>query len=147
MKLLNFSIVGEHGIGIEVEALGTIWNLHDSSFRCLHHDILGAKVRLEWKNDSPATHEYPAVRFGIVFHGAHQFEVSARDHEMPLDEDRCLEFVSGVDAPACLAETVYHGYSTVAPLGPDYLLFFTFRGGQRILVGADGAEFVLLDAT
>ncbi len=147
MKLSNFSIIGEHGIGIEIEAFGVKWNLHDSAFLWLRHDLAEAKVHLEWETGGYlALQEDTADRFGIVFHDVYQFEVSARDPEMPLGEDLCLDFISGVSAPAVLAETVYHGYHPTMPLTPDFLLFLTFRGGQRILIGADHADFVLLPA-
>jgi hypothetical protein len=148
MQLMNFSIVGQEGIGIEIEAFGCIWNLHACPFLRMQHSIEEAKVELEWGSNElmhPQS-KYPASCFAIVFHNVSQFEVSARDREMPLEEDLCLEFVSGVHAPAILAETIYHSYSPTIPLGPNFLLFFTFRGGQRILVGADRAEFVLLNA-
>ncbi|MCW3058220.1 MAG: hypothetical protein JWQ02_41 [Capsulimonas sp.] len=147
MKLINFHIVGKDGIGIEVEAFGVLWNLHDSYLTSISQNILGASVRLAWENyNYQGDSKYPAYQFAIDCYDVHQFEISARDPEMPRDEDSCLDFISGVPSPAILAETMNHSYSPMIAAPSDFLLFLTFRGGQRILIGAERAEFILLDS-
>jgi len=147
MHLVNFG--HPENYGIEIDAYGVVWNLHDSQFQFLRQDIVKGTVELRWELSEyhKASGQYPSYRFSILFSEVSQFEICPRDTKMPRNEDECLELFQRVDNPASLTAPASLGRSSMMPLQPDYLMLFEFHGGQKILIGAETATFVLLSNT
>jgi hypothetical protein len=145
MQLLNFTLDTLDGdVGTKIKALDITWDLHELCFRSLSHWVSdAATVELEWDycGYGNLTAAPPCSRFALRFLGVSQLEIGLRDKEMPLNEDECLDLYQCVDNPASLAQNSYGRYPG-SKLGADFLLLFTFRGGQNILIAAETAEFV-----
>ena len=169
MYLVNFSPVrdtSEHGWGRALRALGTTWDLHNyAGFEGFDYAVSwtdSASLTLKWRIPASVTEwartygvpnpegvpVYPGTRFAVVFTAVDYLEVSPRDPVMPGEEDATLDAVGCLEASANSKEFRDEGwfpnYDPADGAGPFHFMF-RFWGGQFIRVGAEKAEFVLLD--
>ncbi len=147
MQLSNFQII-EQRFGIEIDALGEVWNLHDAYYLGLHHSfaynkrdfVTSNEVELSWQVD-PA--RYSAKGFSLVFHEVTYFEVTPRDEVMPLNEDTCLDSVGRILQTDETNELkARRAISTASSHTENYHLSFRFHGGQTVRIESQSAEFV-----
>lgn len=157
MRLSNFSLTDD-GAQIALDAEGFQWNLHDyADFEGFEYSttITGSTLTLKWHlgariicwRDAGCQYEvpnYPANGFVLIFSNVDYLEITPRDAEIPKDEDLGISSVSRVEADGnSLSESLLYNVPCEEAL-PSHLLF-CFNGGQSIRVGAENAEFVLVD--
>lgn len=148
MRFLNFAL-GEGTHPIEIKAVGLIWDLHNvMDFARVTQDISANSVEMHWQvNRAYALQEYPAELFSILFSDIEYFEIKQRDDSLPHSEDNCLASISRIHSTE--SWEIIEKYGGAPPLeeitGEDFHLLFEFQGGQRIRIGAQIAEFRVLN--
>lgn len=143
MKLTNFRLENEPcPRGIEVD--GNVLDLHNSfCFEELHQDIAERTVTMLWRPSGYGASPLPKYGFELVFSDVVYFEVTPRDQEIPdFGEDFCLGGVDPVPHDDDTFELLAHGVP-YPPNFPDenFHLWFCFRSGQHVRIGAGSAEF------
>jgi hypothetical protein len=143
MKLINISLKDEP-LSIYIQADGHVLDLHNAfDFEGFRQNIGERSVSLFWRSNRYAILPLPVLAFEIVFADVDYFEVTPRDPEIPdFGEDLCLSGLSRVWTNDATQELISHG----VPLRPEFTdgrfhLWFAFRSGQNIRVGAKTAEF------
>ena len=165
MHLSNFTLttdVSAHGHLITLNAHGLEWDLHNhADFEGFDYSttITSSSLTLKWRigerirewRDAGGQYgvpNYPCNRFCIVFTNVGCLEIAPRDGKMPKGEDLGISYVSFIEAGENLEG--YKHYELIPCYDPSketlpYHLIFRFNGGQIIRVGAEKADFVLLD--
>ncbi len=171
MQLVNFKPItdnSERGWGIALHALGVTWDLHNyAGFEGFDYVVLwtdSATLTLKWRIPKSVTEwadiygvpnaqgvpVYPGTRFCLVFTAVDYLEVAPRDPAMPMGEDATLDAVGCIEAGADSKEFRdlgwFPNHDPAADASPFHMMF-RFWGGQFVRVGAERAEFVLLDET
>ena len=142
MQLINLRL-REEPLSSGIEAEGHIWDFHDSlDFEGIYQKIGERSVTLSWRPGPYGALPFPVETVEIVFTGVDYFEVTPRDSEIPdLGEDTCLSGLSRVSPEADTQELIAHGVPLLAPSDERFHLWFEFRGGQRLRIGAERAIF------
>lgn len=165
MHLSNFSLTTDasaHGYLITLNAHGFEWDLHNyADFEGFDYatTITGSTLTLEWRiakriikwrdaGNQYGVPSYPCNCFCIVFTNVDYLEAAPRDVQMPRGEDLGISYVSFIEASDDLKD--YRHSQLIPCYDPSketlpYHMIFRFNGGQIIRVGAEQAEFVLLD--
>ncbi|MDQ6631030.1 MAG: hypothetical protein M3Y82_04640 [Verrucomicrobiota bacterium] len=144
MKFKNFTIVDEP-YSIEIEALGVVWDLHNvADFLSFTQDVHQNSVVMKWQiNQTYALQEYPADKFELLFSDVNCLEISPRDKELPHSEDDCVASISRVPPSQPMSSLAEHEID----INQDetFHLVFAFQSEQRIRIGAQMAEFRLVE--
>jgi len=142
MKLINIRL-NDEPLSICIEADGHVWDLHNAfEFEGLRQNIPEQSVHLFWRTSIYADPLQSVEHFGILFSGVDYFEVTPRDAEIPdFGEDLCLSGLSRVSPDDASQDLIAQGVPV--PDFPDdrFHLWFAFRSGQHIRVGAETAIF------
>ena len=169
MYLSNFATivdVSNRGWLTTLKAFGVEWDLHnytafdgfDYSTAVTDHNVLVLKWHIreaviEWRDAQAVSTAqgipfYPSNSFRLVFSNVNYLEVAPRDFEMPSDEDKTLSSVSCIEADEDSKDYIA---SQAIPIhdpnreGVPFHIVFRFQAGQFIRIGAETAEFVLVD--
>jgi len=145
LKLINLNLIDEP-LSICIEADGLVWDLHNAfDFVGLRQDIAERSVSLLWRSSRYSQSLLSAPQaFEITFAVVDYFEVTPRDPEIPnFGEDFCLSGLSRVFSTDDTQDLINFGVPE--PNFPDenFHLWFIFRSGQHIRIGAESATFVL----
>lgn len=142
MKLVNLRLNGEP-LASGIEAEGHVWDFHDSlALESTSQNVSKRSVRLSWRPGLYGELPFPVRAVELVFTGVSYFEVTPRDAEIPdFGEDTCLSGVSRVSPEEDTHELLVRGVPLLAPEVDQFHLWFEFRGGQRIRIGAKSVVF------
>ena len=147
MKLVNFRPQNEQlSFGIEVE--GHVWDFHDAlDLEGIHQNIIERSVSLCWRPSHYGELPFPVQAVEIFFVGVDYFEVTPRDGEiLDFGEDTCLNGLSRVLPEDDTRELIAHGVPLLDPEEERFHLWFEFRGGQHLRIGAEAATFQIRDS-
>lgn len=144
MKLINIHLKDEP-LSICIEADGNVWDLHNAfDFEGFRQNIGERSVSLFWKTSYYADAAKPVQEFEIMFATVDYFEVTPRDAEIPdYGEDFCLAGLSRIPVDEDSQELMAHGVPQVNFPDECFHLWFMFRSGQNIRIGAETAVFMM----
>lgn len=142
MKLINFRPQDEQ-LSFGIEADGQVWDFHDAlDLEGVSQNIIERSVSLSWRPSHYGELPFPIQSVEIVFEGVDYFEVTPRDSEIPdFGEDTCINGLSRVPLEEDTRELIAHGVPQLDPEEQRFHLWFEFRGGQHIRIGAETATF------
>ncbi|MBC7529698.1 MAG: hypothetical protein H7308_19390 [Chthonomonadaceae bacterium] len=149
MKLINMRLKDEPP-SISIEAEGHVWDIHDLyDFEGVRQNINDRTVILLWRPSIYATPPLYARAFEIVFAEVDYFEITPRDSEIPdFGEDTCLNGLLRILPEENTSELIANGYPIETDFPEErFHLWFMFRGGQNIRIGAETAIFRELIST
>ncbi len=169
MHFSNFATVvdvSNRGWLTTLKAFGTEWDLHnyaafdgfEYSTAVTDHSVFVLKWHIreaviEWRDAQAVSNSqgipfYPSNSFRLVFSNVNYLEVAPRNSEMPSDEDKTLSSVSCIEADEDSRDYIASQAIPIHDPNREGILFhmvFHFWGGQFLRIGAETAEFVLVD--
>ena len=145
MKLINMRLVDEP-IAIYIEADGHTWDLHNAfALESVTQNIDERLVKLVWQLSGNGELPLPAEAAEILFEGVDYFEITPRDPEIPdLAEDTCLEGLTRIPPEDETGYLLANGVPWLDSEEDRFHLWFAFRSGQHIRVGAETATFKII---
>ena len=153
MNLVNFSIAKEPAL-ICLEVEGQVLDLHNFfNFEGVYQNLAERTVSLVWRDNGNSPVRFEANGFELYFEEVNYFEVTPRDIEIPdFGEDLCLDGMALLKGDESTEQLVADQSLAVwypnSPLEYDHI-WFAFRSGQRIRIGAKKANYraLSLDVT
>jgi len=144
MKLINLRLIDEP-LSIYIEADAHTWDLHNAfALKGVSQNLSERSVSLLWQCSGYGELPLPVEGAEIVFAGVDYFEITPRDPAIPdFGEDSCLAGLSRVPSEVDTLTLIAQGGPLLNSESEEELfhLWFAFRGGQCIRVGAETATF------